>query len=260
MTKESFFTDGAAYERLMGRWSRAAGEAFLDWLALPKGLRWLDVGCGTGAFTELVLARCAPAEIHAVDSAEDQIAFARSRPGMAGVTFHVGDAQTLPFPSRSFDTVAMALVINFVRDAGEAVAEMRRVARTGGIAGTYMWDWPGGRTVQQPLIERMRALGVDVPSSTGRRAAGMDDLRRFFEEAGFEGVETQAIDIEVSYGSFDEYWSSQTGLVNPIVQAIRTMLPGDLERLKTSLRSTLSARDGRISYPARANAVKGRAG
>jgi hypothetical protein len=123
-----------------------------------------------------------------------------------------------------------------------------------------MWDWPGGRTIQQPLIEAMRALGVDVPSSTGRRASGMDDLRRFFAEAGFEGVETRAIDIEVSYASFDEYWSSQTGLVNPIVQAIRTMSPGNLERLKTSLRSTLSTRDGRITYSARANAVKGRAG
>ena len=41
-----FFTDGEAYERMMGRWSRLAGEIFLDWLALPKGLRWLDVGCG----------------------------------------------------------------------------------------------------------------------------------------------------------------------------------------------------------------------
>jgi ubiquinone/menaquinone biosynthesis C-methylase UbiE len=56
----SFFTDGQAYERLMGRWSRTAGEVFIDWLSLPKGLNWLDVGCGTGAFTELVIDRCRP--------------------------------------------------------------------------------------------------------------------------------------------------------------------------------------------------------
>jgi len=56
----SFFADGQAYERLMGRWSRAAGELFLDWLSLPKGLKWLDVGCGTGAFTELVIPRTSP--------------------------------------------------------------------------------------------------------------------------------------------------------------------------------------------------------
>ena len=76
----SFFTDGQAYERLMGRWSRAAGETFLDWLSPPKGLNWLDVGCGTSAFTELVIDRCAPVHITAIDPAEDQIAYARNRP------------------------------------------------------------------------------------------------------------------------------------------------------------------------------------
>jgi len=260
MTTRSFFTDGAAYEQLMGRWSRSAGEVFLDWLALPKGLSWLDVGCGTGAFTELLLDRCAPGRINAIDPAEDQMAFARTRPGMAGVTFRVGDAQSLPFPDHSFDAVAMALVINFVPDAVKAVAEMKRVTRPGGTAGTYMWDWPGRRTIQQPLIDGLEALNVEVPSSAGQGHSSMDALRRFFEGAGFEEVETRAIDIEVSYASFDDYWSSQTGLANPVVQAVRKMSPADVERLKTSLRTTLSRHDRRIAYPARANAVKGRAG
>jgi len=260
MATRSFFTDGAAYEQLMGRWSRSAGEVFLDWLALPKGLSWLDVGCGTGAFTELLLDRCATGRINAIDPAEDQMAFARTRPGMAGVTFRVGDAQSLPFPDRSFDAVAMALVINFVPDAVKAVAEMKRVTRPGGTAGTYMWDWPGRRTIQQPLIDGLEALNVEVPTSAGQGHSGMDVLRRFFEGAGFEEVETRAIDIEVSYASFDDYWSSQTGLANPVVQAVRKMSPADVERLKTSLRTTLSRLDRRIAYRARANAVKGRAG
>ena len=46
------FVDGAAYDRGMGSWSRLAGQVFLDWLAPPAGQRWLDVGCGSGAFTE----------------------------------------------------------------------------------------------------------------------------------------------------------------------------------------------------------------
>ena len=45
-----YFNDGAAYEQFMGRWSRAVGVEFLDWLAPPDGARWLDVGCGTGTF------------------------------------------------------------------------------------------------------------------------------------------------------------------------------------------------------------------
>ena len=54
------FDDGAAYERFMGRWSRGAGEVFLEWLAPAPGACWLDVGCGTGSFTELIVDRCAP--------------------------------------------------------------------------------------------------------------------------------------------------------------------------------------------------------
>ena len=49
MDKAELFTDGEAYERMMGRWSRLVSETFLAWLDLPKGLRWLDVGCGTTA-------------------------------------------------------------------------------------------------------------------------------------------------------------------------------------------------------------------
>jgi len=41
----ALFSDGKAYERMMGRWSQMAGKLFLDWLAVPKGLNWLDVGC-----------------------------------------------------------------------------------------------------------------------------------------------------------------------------------------------------------------------
>jgi ubiquinone/menaquinone biosynthesis C-methylase UbiE len=258
MTEQSFFTDGAAYERLMGRWSRAVGEIFLDWLALPKGLNWLDVGCGTGAFTELLLARCAPQKISAIDPAEDQIAFARTRPGVSGVTFRVGDAQSLPFADSTFDAAAMALVISFVPDAAKAVAEMRRVVKPGGTAGTYMWDSLGRGYIQQPLIDALQAMNIEVPPSPARKNSRMEELRQFFEAAGFDQVETRAIAIEVSYPSFDDYWSSQTGLGNPAVQAIRKMPTADVERLKANLRATLPVHDGRIAYPARANAVKGR--
>jgi ubiquinone/menaquinone biosynthesis C-methylase UbiE len=119
----SFFTDGQAYERLMGRWSRAVGEVFLDWLALPKGLTWLDVGCGTGTFTELVVDRCAPSSMSAIDPSEGQINYARSGPAASQVAFRTGDAQSLPFVDCAFDVAAMALVINFVPDGAKAAGK-----------------------------------------------------------------------------------------------------------------------------------------
>ena len=63
----NLFVDGEAYERRMGRWTRLAGEAFLNWLDVPTGLQWLDVGCGSGAFTEVLTARCLPAKVVAID-------------------------------------------------------------------------------------------------------------------------------------------------------------------------------------------------
>ena len=60
------FEDGAAYERMMGTWSRLAGEIFLDWLAPRSGLCWIDVRCGNGAFTELLVERYAPTEVQGI--------------------------------------------------------------------------------------------------------------------------------------------------------------------------------------------------
>jgi ubiquinone/menaquinone biosynthesis C-methylase UbiE len=67
------FDDGAAYERMMGTWSRLAGDIFLDWLAPRPGLRWIDIGCGSGAFTELLVERCAPAKVQGIDPSEAQL-------------------------------------------------------------------------------------------------------------------------------------------------------------------------------------------
>lgn len=61
------FNDGAAYERYMGKWSQLVGDIFLDWLDPPPGLRWLDIGCGNGAFTETLMTHCAPASVDGVD-------------------------------------------------------------------------------------------------------------------------------------------------------------------------------------------------
>ena len=129
---EDLFNDGAAYERRMGRWSRVVGEKFLDWLAVPQGLRWLDVGCGNGAFTEVVIARSAPAAVSGVDPSEGQLTYARTRPAAKLAEFRRGEAQALPYPDRSFDAATMALVISFVPDPAKAVREMLRVVRPGG--------------------------------------------------------------------------------------------------------------------------------
>ena len=122
------FTDGAAYERMMGVWSQLAGEVFIDWLAPRAGLRWIDTGCGSGAFTQLLADRCAPAEVQGIDPSEDQLAFARTRPAASVAQFQLGNAMALPFPEDRFDAAVMPLVIFFVPEPAKGIAEMARVA------------------------------------------------------------------------------------------------------------------------------------
>src|SRR3954471_404051 len=96
------FDDGAKYERYMGKWSQLAGETFLTWLAPGSALRWLDVGCGNGAFTELVVERCAPLSVRGIDPSEEQLAFARTRLASRAAQFERGDAMALPFAADTF--------------------------------------------------------------------------------------------------------------------------------------------------------------
>ena len=256
---EKFFTDGDAYERFMGRWSQAAGEVFIDWLSLPKELRWVDVGCGTGAFTELVLDLCAPKQISAIDPAEDQVAYACSKPTATRVSYRLGDAQSLPYADDTFDVAAMALVITFVPDPAKAVTEMVRVVRPGGSVATYIWDVQGEGPPFQPLINALEAMNVNVPFLAGAENARLDTLNDFFETAGLAEVATRKIEIEVSYADFDDFWTSQTVLGHPVVKTIQTMAKPDVEQLKAYLREWLPTdQDGRIAYQAWANAVKGR--
>jgi len=157
------YDDGAAYERMMGAWSRIAGEIFLDWLTPDPGLRWIDIGCGTGAFTELLVERCAPAEVQGIDPSEAQLSFARARPVGRIAKFDRGDALALPFDDDHFDAAVMALVIFFVSDPAKGVAEMARVVRPGGTVATYVWDMMGGGHPLAPMHAEMHAKGVYCP-------------------------------------------------------------------------------------------------
>src|SRR5574338_136649 len=116
MSEAFSFNDGAAYHRYMGLWSQPAGRAFLDWLEPGTGLGWLDVGCGNGAFTELILTHCAPAAVHGIDPSEQQLAYARQQPALRAARFQLGDALALPYPAATFDIAVMPLVIFFVPD------------------------------------------------------------------------------------------------------------------------------------------------
>jgi SAM-dependent methyltransferase len=251
------FSDGAAYDRYMGAWSRLAGERFLDWLAPGPGLRWLDVGCGNGAFTGMIVERCAPASVDGIDPSEEQLVFARSGPASHAARFRQGDAMALPFPEGGFDAAIMPLVIFFVPVPAMGVAEMARVVRPGGIVAAYAWDMFGGGMPYESLLVELRGMGVKVPAPPSPEASRMEALRDLWTGAGLDSVETREIAIQRTFSGFDEYWATILGgpSVGPKLAAMGT---GDIALLKTRMRERLPAdASGRITYGARANAVKG---
>ena len=252
------FDDGASYEQMMGVWSQLAGEIFLQWLAPPSGLRWIDIGCGTGAFTELLVERCAPREVQGVDPSEGQLAFARTRPASAVAHFRQGDAMALPFPAGRFDAAVMALVLVFVPDPARGIAEMVRVVGSGGIVATYMWDMLGGGFPLDPILVEMRAMDLAPPRPPRMEASRMDMLHDLWRNAGIKAVETREIAVQRTFADFDDFWATslRSPSIRPVVAAMKV---GEVQTLRSRLRARLpEGSGGRITYGARAHAIKGR--
>jgi SAM-dependent methyltransferase len=253
------FDDARAYEHFMGRWSRAIGTAFLEWLAPAQGARWLDVGCGTGAFTELLLDTCAPAAVAAIDPAVSQIDYARHRLPAGSVDVRVADAQEIPFADDAFDIVASALAINFVPDRARALSEMRRVCRPGGYVAAYVWDFAGGRSSAWPLRRGLRQIDVAMPPVPGTDDTSIEALRALFTNVGLEATATHSIEVTLTFASFEDYWRSQTPAFAPQGTIVASLPDADRRRLKETVQAALPANnDGGITYAARANAVKAR--
>lgn len=251
------FTDGAGYERYMGKWSQLAGKAFLDWLAAPTGWRWLDVGCGNGAFTEMIVGQCAPESVHGIDPSDAQLCFARSRPQTRGVEFRQGSAMALPYGDRAFDAAVMPLVIVFLPDPAKGVREMSRVVRSGGGVAAYMWGQADGGFPYHTLQAEMAALGAEVLTPPSPEAARVDTMEELWTAAGLRDISTHQVTVERTFTDFDEYLTTIRSSPS-LGRALAAMSATDVARLEERLRRLLSAdAEGRITYSARANCVKG---
>jgi SAM-dependent methyltransferase len=252
------FDDGAAYERMMGIWSGLAGAAFIDWLGPAKGLRWVDVGCGNGAFSEQLVERCAPAEVQGIDPSQGQLDYARKRPAARLAKFGIGNAMALPFPDKAFDAATMALVIFFVPEPKKGVAEMVRVVRPGGTVAAYAWDILGGGFPHEPLRAELRTMGIDSLNPPSVEASRIEVMRDLWRGAGLAEVETCEIAVQRTFADFNDYWETTT-LGSSVAPTLAAMSPADRDRLKERLRARVPAdAAGRVTGSGRANAVKGR--
>jgi SAM-dependent methyltransferase len=254
---------GDAYEAYMGRWSRAVAPPFLDWLAAERGLDWLDVGCGTGALTAAIVAGCDPRSVVSVDLSPAFIDKARSSLSDPRVDFRTGSADALDLPDASRDVVVSGLVFNFLPDQGKALAEARRVTRSGGVIGFYVWDYPGhGLEFVNTFWKAAASLDPDARDlEQGRRFpfCTPDGLVALATQAGLGSVECRAIEVPTLFRDFDDYWHPFTLGAGPAPGYVASLPPEDRERLRDTLESQLAGSGtGPLAMSARAWGVRSR--
>jgi SAM-dependent methyltransferase len=233
----------------------------VDWLAIPAGASWLDVGCGTGALSETIVHRADPAEVHGVDPSQGYLALAREQVRDPRARFEAGDARQLPAPAARYDAVVSALVLNFIPDLGAGMAEMTRVTRAGGTVAAYVWDYAGKMELMRHFWDAAVALKpADLERDEGRRfpICSPGPLKDLFERAGLERVEVHGIDVPTRFRDFDDYWRPFLGGQFPAPDYAMSLSDEARTALRERIRTQLPiAADGSIPLTARAWAVRG---
>src|SRR5262249_36480015 len=209
--------------------------------------------------TEEIIARRTPAAVTAVDPSDDQLRYARTRPGAKMTDFREGDAPNMALADNTLDIATMALVLSFLPNPHDAAADMARVGLPGGWVAAYMWDGPGGGTPVHPIYLALESMGMTSVRPPNPAASGRDAMQGLWKNAGLESVETRVIRIPTVYSNFDDFWDSNLVPIGPQGKIFAGMSASARQELRTRLRGHLPASsDGHIVYESFANAVKGR--
>ena len=251
---------GDAYDYYMGRWSRLVAKPFIDWLSPSDSQKWLDIGCGSGALSETILANCQPAALTAIDPSEGFVQTAQMRLGDRA-NCKVSDAQTLPLESNSINITVSGLVLNFIPEPKKALAEMMRVTQADGTVAAYVWDYAGQMEFLRYFWDA--AMDFDPNVSNAHEAyrfpnANKQDLEELFEAAGFEDVMTTHLAVTTKFQDFDDYWLPFLGGQGPAPTYVQSLDATSRSKLKNALYERLPIADnGSISLTAGAWAIKG---
>ncbi len=255
------WSDGDAYDTYIGRWSRLVAESFVEWLAIPPGRRWVDIGCGTGVLSAAVVERADPVSVVGVDPSSDLVDAARLRVDDPRVSFAVGTGTDLPLDDGSADVVVSGLVLNFIPDLGRALREMVRVTTPHATIGAYVWDYADRMELIRSFWDAALALDpAATAADEGERfpICRPEPLRAAFEAADLAGAEVRPIEVPTVFHDFDEYWTPFLSGVGPAPGYAVSLDDAARTALRERLRSALPTHpDGTIALVARAWAVRG---
>jgi trans-aconitate methyltransferase len=247
----SEWATGETYESYVGRWSRLVAAEFIGWLEQPASLRWLDVGCGTGALTSTVLRTADPASVLGVDPSAGFIEYARQTIRDERAGFEVRSAAELP--DGPFDVVVSGLVLNFVPDR---VGALRRMREIGSTVAVYVWDYAAGMQLMRYFFDAVAEVRPqDSEQDEGRRFAFCtpEGLQELFTAAGASTIRTREIVVPTEFESFDDYWRPFLGGQGVAPAYLRSLAEPDQDAIGAAVRARLPIEaDGSIRLTARA--------
>lgn len=196
----------SAHATKMVQQRRAATHAAFLLPYLHPGMDLLDCGCGPGTVTVGLASAIAPGLTVGVDIAQDQIEQARInavREGSTNIRFDVEDLYALPYADNNFDAAYMQAVVGHLHNPMEALKEVWRVLKPGGVIGVRDSDFGGFLIAPtDPLIDNAFELYIRFRQDNGGDPYNGRRLREYVRRAGF--VNTRASGAYECWGTEEE--------------------------------------------------------
>jgi SAM-dependent methyltransferase len=243
-----------AYDQFMGRFSSPLSPQMADLAGLVPGQRAIDVGCGPGALTSVLVERLGPAAVAAIDPSVPFVNAVRAR--YPGVDVRLASAEAIPFPDAGFDAAFAQLVVHFMADPVGGLREMARVTRPGGVVVASVWDHAGSQGPLGLFWSLARELDPEAVDESRLAGAREGHLAALASEAGLRDVTSTTLSADLEMPSFDEWWAPFTKGVGPAGAYVATLGAERSADLRDRARAALPS--GPFTIVARAWAVRGR--
>lgn len=182
-------------------------ERLLEAAKVQDGNSVLDVACGTGILTRAAAQHAGETgSATGLDINDGMLAVARQK--APHLEWKIGMAESLPFHHSTFDRVVSQFGLMFFENQVEALLEMSRVLRPGGILGVAVWgrleETPGYTAVATILAELFGdeiAQSIEMPYSLGDTQL----LASLFAQAGMVDVKIQTLMGQARFDSIDAW-------------------------------------------------------